>query len=158
MKGFSISISLLALMSCLFSCSDERQVSNTIYLKVVAKDIGLAEKISKLILDDMNRFECVIPRDWNIKLDKKPCSRIVKFDPNKKKGFKFRRIRPDMINKITILDGKKYRIDRQRFNGDVFVHSYSSSIMSLGLDEEPNAVNFAKKIITSPFYMIGYKK
>jgi hypothetical protein len=105
----------------------------------------------------MGRFDCVMPRDWNIKFDDSPCSKIVKFDPNENLSPKYRKENPDFINRITILGGKNFKIDRKTFNGKTFTGSYSSGTMSLSSDEEPNAVNFAKKVIISPFYMIGHK-
>jgi hypothetical protein len=146
-------LSLFLLTICFISCSEDREITNTIYLDVVASDPKLAQKISKLILDDMSRYECVMPKDWNIKLATKPCSKITKFDLSQRSKIKS----SDVINQISILSGKKFVITHKRFNGNGFTSSYSSKILSLGSDEEPNAVNFAKSVITKPLYMIGFK-
>lgn len=142
----------------LVACSDERVLTHTIFLDVQAKDLKVANKVSKLILDDMGRFECVMPRDWNIKYSTEPCVKVTKYIKNASLSQKHLQKEPNELLTIEILGGKKFRLHRQRISEANYVTTYKSNILTLSKNVEPTALNFAKKIITNPWFMIGYKE
>jgi len=141
---------LLALFFLVSCTATERVVVGTVYLDVVGNKTEITSKVQSLILDDMGRFECVMPRDWNIKRSSTPCMKVVKYDTEFSSYEK-----SDLIVRISLLEGKSYSVEHFCFKSGSKKSCKVMGGLKLKSEEEATAVNFAKNVITSPMRMIG---
>ena len=141
---------LFVLFLSLCSCTDDRTQTGTVYIDVVGVNKDITSKVHSLILDDMGRFECVMPKDWSIKNPSTPCMKVLKYDEEFNSYTK-----TDRIVRISILEGKNYAVEHFCFNSGMKKKCETMNGLRLKSGESPTAVNFAKSIITSPKRMIG---
>ncbi len=132
-----------------FSCNSEREATNTLYINVQGADSILVDKVQKIIFDDLSRFDCVKPKDWNIKFDDTPCSIVKEYDEQELSSDPEKTKRDYLLN-INIRSAVEYEMRFICSNGNKLFECKKLRTFSVKKNTANPSANLAADILKSP--------